>query len=128
MKRVLALHGVNLNMFGKRDATHYGMITLEKISQRLYALVTELGVEPETYQTNFEGEICEKIHKARLDKVDAIVINAGAWTHGSPFCRTPSKRAAVGLGDTPRLVVSLGSNTLQSRSPPHSVRWGPCGE
>jgi 3-dehydroquinate dehydratase len=128
MKKVLALHGVNLNMFGKRDPTHYGMITLEEISQRLHALVTELGVELETYQTNFEREVCGKIHKAHPDKVDAIVVNAGAWTHDSPSCKTPSKRATVGLGDTPRLVASLGSNRLQSRSPPHSVRWGPCGE
>ncbi len=40
-------------------------------------------MELETFQTNFEGEICEKIHKAHLEKVDAVVINAGAWTHYS---------------------------------------------
>jgi 3-dehydroquinate dehydratase-2 len=83
MKKILVLHGVNLNMFGKRDPAQYGTITLDEINQRLHALAKELGVELETYQTNFEGEICEKIHKAHLDKIDAVVINAGAWTHYS---------------------------------------------
>lgn len=83
MKKVLVLHGVNLNMFGKRDPAQYGTITLDEINQRLGALARELGVELETFQTNFEGEICEKIHRAHLDKVDAVVINAGAWTHYS---------------------------------------------
>jgi len=83
MKRVLVLHGVNFNMFGKRDPAKYGTITLDEINQRLHALAKELGVELETYQTNLEGEICEKIHQAHLEKVDAVVINAGAWTHYS---------------------------------------------
>ena len=83
MKKVLVLHGVNLNMFGKRDPAQYGTITLDEINQQLQTLAKELGVELETFQTNFEGEICEKIHKAHLDKVDAVVINAGAWTHYS---------------------------------------------
>ena len=83
MKKVLVLHGVNLNMFGKRDPAKYGTITLDEINQRLHALAKELGVELETYQTNLEGEICEKIHQAHLEKVDAVVINAGAWTHYS---------------------------------------------
>jgi 3-dehydroquinate dehydratase-2 len=83
MKKILVLHGVNLNMFGKRDPAKYGTITLDEINQRLHALAKELGVELETYQTNLEGEICEKIHQAHLEKVDAVVINAGAWTHYS---------------------------------------------
>ncbi len=83
MKRVLVLHGVNLNMFGKRDPATYGTVTFEEINQRLHALAKELGVELETYQTNHEGEFCEKIHQAHLDKVDAVVVNAGAWTHYS---------------------------------------------
>jgi 3-dehydroquinate dehydratase-2 len=83
MKRVLVLHGVNLNMFGKRDPAQYGTITLDEINQRLQTLAKELGVELETFQTNSEGEFCEKIHKAHLDKVDAVVVNAGAWTHYS---------------------------------------------
>jgi len=83
MKKILVLHGVNLNMFGKRDSAVYGTVTFEEINQRLHALAKELGVELETFQTNFEGEFCEKIHKAHLEKVDAVVVNAGAWTHYS---------------------------------------------
>jgi len=83
MKKILVLHGVNLNMFGKRDPSQYGTITLDEINQRLIKLAKELGVELETFQTNHEGEIVEKIHQAHQEKVDAVVINAGAWTHYS---------------------------------------------
>jgi 3-dehydroquinate dehydratase-2 len=83
MKKILVLHGVNLNMFGKRDPAQYGTITLDEIDQKLKGLAKELGVELETFQTNHEGAICEKVHQAHLEKVDAVVINAGAWTHYS---------------------------------------------
>jgi 3-dehydroquinate dehydratase-2 len=83
MKKILVLHGVNHNMFGKRDPAQYGTITLDEINERLKELAKELGVEIESFQTNHEGEICEKIHQAHLDKVDAVIINAGAWTHYS---------------------------------------------
>ena len=83
MKKVLVLHGVNLNMFGHRDPVQYGTITLAEINQHLESLAKELGCTVETFQTNHEGEICEKIHQAHLEKVDAVVINAGAWTHYS---------------------------------------------
>ena len=83
MKKILVLHGVNLNMFGKRDPATYGTITLDEINRKLEELGKELGCAVETFQTNFEGAICEKIHKAHIDKVDAVLINAGAWTHYS---------------------------------------------
>ena len=83
MKKILVLHGVNLNMFGKRDPAQYGTITLDEIDQKLRGLAKELGVDLETFQTNHEGGICEKIHQVHLAKVDAVVINAGAWTHYS---------------------------------------------
>jgi len=83
MKKILVLHGVNLNMFGKRDPAQYGTITLDEINRKLVELGKELGCAVETFQTNFEGAICEKIHQAHIDKVDAVLINAGAWTHYS---------------------------------------------
>ena len=83
MKKVLVLHGVNLNMFGHRDPVHYGTVTLAEINQHLESLAKELGCSVETFQTNHEGEMVERIHKAYMDKVDAVVINAGAWTHYS---------------------------------------------
>ena len=81
--KVLMLHGINHNMFGKRDPVQYGTITLAEIDASLQALGKELGVEVESFQTNAEGEMCERIHQAFVDKVDAVLINAVAWTHYS---------------------------------------------
>ena len=83
MKKILVLNGINLNMFGQRDPAQYGTITLAEIDTRLKALGRELGVEVECFQTNFEGAMCERIHQAHRDAVDAVLINAGAWTHYS---------------------------------------------
>ena len=81
--KILMLHGINLNMFGKRDPAQYGTITLDEINASVAALGKELGVEVEAFQTNGEGEMCERIHQAHRDNVDGVLINAGAWTHYS---------------------------------------------
>lgn len=83
MKKVLVLHGVNLNMFGQRDPAQYGRLTLTQIDERIAGLASELGVRVECFQTNHEGAMVEKIHQAHREKIDAVVINAGAWTHTS---------------------------------------------
>jgi len=70
-------------MFGKRDPAQYGTITLAEIDAQVKKLGTELGAEVTCFQTNFEGAMVEKIHEAHTDKVDAVMINAGAWTHYS---------------------------------------------
>ena len=77
------LHGVNHSMFGKRDPKQYGTITLAQIDDELQALAKELGVKVESYQTDSEGDMCKRIHQGFLDKVDGVLINAGAWTHYS---------------------------------------------
>jgi 3-dehydroquinate dehydratase-2 len=81
--KILVLNGVNLNMFGKRDPLQYGTVTLDEINAGLVTLGQELGTEVECFQTNFEGALCERIHQAHADQVDAVLINAGAWTHYS---------------------------------------------
>jgi 3-dehydroquinate dehydratase-2 len=81
--KVLMLHGINHNMFGKRDPKQYGTITLDEINANLTALGKELGAEIDAFQTNSESDMCERIHKGFLDGVDAVLINAGAWTHYS---------------------------------------------
>jgi 3-dehydroquinate dehydratase-2 len=81
--KILMLHGINHNMFGKRDPKQYGTVTLAEIDAQLQALGKELGAEVESFQTNSEGEMCERIHRAFTDGVDAVLINAGAWTHYS---------------------------------------------
>ncbi len=77
------LHGINHNMFGKRDPKQYGTITLDEINANLTALGKELGTDLEFYQTNSEGDMCDRIHQGYKDGVDAVLINAGAWTHYS---------------------------------------------
>lgn len=81
--KILMLHGINHNMFGKRDPAQYGSITLEQINASLNALGEDLGASVETFQTNSEAAMCERIHQGFTDGVDAVLINAGAWTHYS---------------------------------------------
>ena len=83
MQRILMLHGINHNMFGKRDPVQYGTITLAEIDSRLRKLAAELGVEVECFQTNDEGAMCQRVHDAFTEGMDAVLINAGAWTHYS---------------------------------------------
>jgi 3-dehydroquinate dehydratase-2 len=83
MAKFLVLHGINLNMFGKRDPAQYGTITLAEIDAQVKALGKALGVEVECYQTNLEGEMAERIHRAHGDGTAGVLINAGAWTHYS---------------------------------------------
>jgi 3-dehydroquinate dehydratase-2 len=81
--KILMLHGINHDMFGKRDPAQYGTITLDEINASLQNLGKELGATVDCFQTNHEGAMCERIHKGFLDGVDAVLINAGAWTHYS---------------------------------------------
>ena len=83
MANILVMHGINLNMFGKRDPKQYGTITLDAINSRITALAGELGVAVECFQSNHEGVFVEKIHAAHDGGVDGLLVNAGAWTHYS---------------------------------------------
>ncbi len=80
--RVLVLHGPNLNMLGQREPEIYGATTLADIDVMLVQLGQELGVEVETFQSNLEGELVNKIQQAR-GHYTALIINAGAYTHTS---------------------------------------------
>ena len=80
--RVDVIHGVNLDMLGRRPAQHYGDLTFEQLEVRIGGFARELGLEARFFQTNHEGELVEHLH--RLDGLaDAILINPGAWTHYS---------------------------------------------
>lgn len=81
--KILMLHGINHNMFGKRDPVQYGTATLAEIDARLAALGAELGVVVESFQSNHEGAMVERIHQGYEEGVDGVLINAGAWTHYS---------------------------------------------
>ena len=81
--KILLLHGINLNLFGKRDPVQYGTITLDEINASVVKLGKELGADVAHFQTNHEGAMCERIHQGFADGVDAVLINAGASTHYS---------------------------------------------
>jgi len=114
--RILALHGVNLNMFGQRDAAHYGRATLAEIDQLLHRSARELGVHITCWQSNLEGAMCERIHQAQRDAVDGVLINAGAWTHYSVAIRD-----ALDILACP--IVEVHMSNIHAREPfrHHSV-------
>ena len=82
MKKILILNGPNLNMTGIRKKDVYGAETLEDINAYLREYGESRGCEMFFYQSNYEGDIIDIIHKSR-DKYDGVVINAGAYTHYS---------------------------------------------
>lgn len=84
--KILVINGVNMNMLGLREPEKYGSMTLRELEKELYAYSFELGIDIETYQSNIEGEIVEKIQQAR-GIFDGIVINAAAYTHTSVAIR-----------------------------------------
>lgn len=84
--KILVINGVNMNMLGIREPDKYGSMTLKELEKDLYAYSFELGIDIETYQSNHEGEIVEKIHSA-YNNADGIVINPGAYTHTSVAIR-----------------------------------------
>src|SRR5207253_10490019 len=80
--RVLVLHGVNLDMLGRRDPKHYGRVTLRELEQQIVDWGVELGLDVTCKQTNAEGLYVEWIHDA-CDSSDGLIVNPGAWTHYS---------------------------------------------
>lgn len=82
IKSILIINGPNLNMLGKREPAIYGSDTLLDIENMCKDYADKKGIKCKTFQSNIEGEIINEIHKA-FDDFDAIIINAGAFTHYS---------------------------------------------
>jgi 3-dehydroquinate dehydratase-2 len=80
--RVAVLHGVNFDVLERRDPAIYGGLSLSELEMKIQATARELGLEAIFFQTNSEGEFAEYLHRSP-ELADAIVINAGAWTHYS---------------------------------------------
>ena len=103
------MHGVNLDQLGRRDATHYGTVTLDELELRIQSLGRELGLETRFFQTNHEGQFVERLH--RLEGLaDGLLLNPGAWTHYSYAIRD-----ALELTGLPAVEVHLSD--VQSREP-----------
>ena len=115
--RILVLHGINLNMFGKREASVYGTTTLAEIDASLTQLAKELGAELECFQTNSEAAVCERIHRVVIDKnMSAVLINAGAWTHYSYGLRD-----ALAMLTVPIVEVHMSNIHAREAFRTHSV-------
>lgn len=92
--RVLYLNGPNLNMLGVREPAVYGKTTLEDIELQIKERASQSGIEIEFRQSNHEGELVDWVHQARGTS-DAIVLNAGAYTHTSIALRDAISSAGV---------------------------------
>ncbi len=87
MSKILVVHGPNLNLLGDRETQHYGQDTLEAIDARLVAQGRKAGHTVETFQSNAEAPIIERIHAAKSDETAYIIINPAAFTHTSVAVR-----------------------------------------
>ncbi len=108
-RRVEVMHGVNLDMLGRRDPAHYGTITLMQLEQRISELAAELNLEVRFLQTNAESEFVEHLH-GLPDLVDGVILNPGSWTHYAY-----SIHDALELAGLPAVEVHLSD--VQSREP-----------
>lgn len=85
-RKILVLHGPNLNLLGKRQPEIYGRLSLDQINRKIHALARELGVEVEIRQSNSEGDLVDWVQQA-TKTFAALVINAAAYTHSSVALR-----------------------------------------
>ena len=102
-KKVLVIHGPNLNMLGQREPDIYGHQSLDEINDQLHSLGKKLGIDLETFQSNHEGEIVDKIQQT-VGSCDGVLINPAAFTHTSIAIRD-----ALSLLDIPVIEIHLSN-------------------
>ena len=95
MKKILIIHGPNLNLLGQRETSVYGTTTLDEINRRLEKVAKEEHVELAFFQSNHEGDIVDTIGKASGEGFAAIVINPAAYTHTSVAIRDAIAAVAI---------------------------------
>jgi 3-dehydroquinate dehydratase-2 len=116
--RVEVLHGVNLDMLGRRPSEHYGELTHDELEQRIRRFAHELGLEVRLFQTNSETEFVEYLHRLH-QLADAVILNPGAWTHYSYAIRDALEIAAL-----PAVEVHLSDLSNREQWRRHSVLDG----
>jgi 3-dehydroquinate dehydratase-2 len=92
---ILVIQGPNLNLLGSREPEVYGKTTLEDIHTKLGAIAKSYSVDLSTFQSNHEGELIDRVQKAKQDGVDFIIINPGAFTHTSVALRDALAGVAI---------------------------------
>jgi 3-dehydroquinate dehydratase II len=92
---LLLINGPNLNLLGSREPKHYGLETLPQIEEALIAEAKKLGHRLMTFQSNHEGQMVDRVHKAKADNVAFILLNPGAYTHTSVALRDALLAVAV---------------------------------
>ncbi|MCB6182990.1 type II 3-dehydroquinate dehydratase [Leeia sp. TBRC 13508] len=108
--KILVLHGPNLNLLGTREPEHYGSLTLADINARLQAIAAERGASLDYLQSNAEHVLIDRIHAARTDGTDYIIINPAAFTHTSVALRD-----ALSAVEIPFIEVHLSN--VHAREP-----------
>jgi len=103
-RRVLIVHGPNLNLLGTREPQVYGRETLDEIHAGLHRLAEELGIDLFFFQSNHEGALIDRLHQARHENIDGIIINPGGLTHTSVALRD-----ALVAVDIPAVEVHLSN-------------------
>ena len=93
--KILVIHGPNLNLLGTREPEVYGTRTLDEINEIITKHAASKGVKIETYQSNSEGDIINKIQQADKNGFDGLVINPGAFTHYSLAIRDAIQAAGL---------------------------------
>ena len=101
--RILVIHGPNLNLLGRREPEIYGRTTLDEINSQLTALGAQLGLGLDTFQSNHEGAIVDRIQQA-AGIYDGLIINAAAFTHTSIAIRD-----ALAMLNAPVIEVHLSN-------------------
>jgi len=94
-KSVLVINGPNLNLLGTREPEVYGTTTLDDITQKLQNQAINAGISLDSYQSNHEGELIDRVQKAKKDGVGFIIINPGGFTHTSVALRDALAGVAI---------------------------------
>jgi 3-dehydroquinate dehydratase-2 len=107
--KILVLHGPNLNLLGEREPAVYGSTTLPEIDGRLLRRARELGVQVETFQSNHEGALIDRLQAARRE-LSGVIVNPGGLTHTSVALRD----AIAGL---PLPAIEVHLSNVHQREP-----------
>jgi 3-dehydroquinate dehydratase II len=94
-KRILVLHGPNLNMLGTREPAIYGSESLQSINERLTSLAKGEGITLEAFQSNQEGALIERVHAAKTQRISWIIVNPGGLTHTRVGCNPVHRSASL---------------------------------